>query len=245
MIKNTSHRPFPLPEGPWMMTQTWNHVLFAHWAVDPEAIRGQIPAALELETFNGKAWIGILPFLLTNMRPRFLPPFPFISRFPELNVRTYVAYKGVPGIYFFSLDAASRLAVAGARSMFHLPYFYAGMRFAQHKDRFQLTSRRKRSQAEFYAEYQPVSEHFSADKGTLEYWLAERYRLYTTHKNELYYEDIHHSEWQLQQAEADIFPGPLTSANDLTLPDTAPLLHYAKRQHVLFWPLKKWESEET
>lgn len=158
MIKNTSHRPFPLPEGPWMMTQTWNHVLFAHWAVDPEAIRGQIPAALELETFNGKAWIGILPFLLTNMRPRFLPPFPFISRFPELNVRTYVAYKGVPGIYFFSLDAASRLAVAGARSMFHLPYFYAGMRFAQHKDRFQLTSRRKRSQAEFYAEYQPVSE---------------------------------------------------------------------------------------
>ncbi|MGX1079366.1 uncharacterized protein YqjF (DUF2071 family) [Bacillus sp. SLBN-57] len=101
MIKNTSHRPFPLPEGPWMMTQTWNHVLFAHWAVDPEAIRGQIPAALELETFNGKAWIGILPFLLTNMRPRFLPPFPFISRFPELNVRTYVAYKGVPGIYVF------------------------------------------------------------------------------------------------------------------------------------------------
>lgn len=116
MIMNTSHRPFPLPKGPWMMTQTWNDVLFAHWAVEPQSLRGIIPAALELETCSGKAWISILPFLLTNLRPRFLPPLPFISRFPELNVRTYVTYRGIPGIYFFSLDAASRLAVLSART---------------------------------------------------------------------------------------------------------------------------------
>lgn len=239
MIKNTSHRPFPPPERPWVMTQTWNHVLFAHWAVDSEAIRGRIPAALELETFNGKAWIGILPFLLTNMRPRFLPPFPFVSRFPELNVRTYVSYKGIPGIYFFSLDAASRLAVAGARAMFHLPYFHAGINFVKEKNHIEFSSRRDDSKAAFRASYRPLSDSFTAQKGSIEYWLTERYRLYTTYNNRVYYEDIHHSPWTLRRAEAEIRQNTVPGASGLILPDTAPLLHYAKRQYVLFWPLQR------
>ncbi|MCF7616314.1 DUF2071 domain-containing protein [Bacillus sonorensis] len=239
MIMNTSHRPFPLPKGPWMMTQTWNDVLFAHWAVEPQSLRGIIPAALELETCSGKAWISILPFLLTNLRPRFLPPLPFISRFPELNVRTYVTYRGIPGIYFFSLDAASRLAVLSARTFFHLPYFHADMDFSREENHVQFTSRRYGSDADFRARYRPLSDPFTAQKGTLDYWLTERYRLYTVHNGRVYYEDIHHSQWPLQQAEADFHQNQAAAASGLSLPDTAPLLHYAKKQHVLFWPLQQ------
>ncbi|MEC1259317.1 DUF2071 domain-containing protein [Bacillus swezeyi] len=238
-ITNTSHRPFPLPKGLWLMAQTWNDVLFAHWPVEPETIQEKIPAALELETFNGKAWIGILPFLLTDLRARFLPPLPCISRFPELNVRTYVTYKGVPGVYFFSLDAASRLAVLSARRFFHLPYFRADIAFEKEESRVQFSSRRADSKAVFHARYGPLSDPFTAQKGTIEYWLTERYRLYTTHNSRVYYEDIHHSQWALQQAETEFQQNTAAAANGLILPDTAPLLHYAKRQHVLFWPLRR------
>ncbi|NUJ17932.1 DUF2071 domain-containing protein [Bacillus glycinifermentans] len=239
MMPDTSHRPFPLPKGPCMMAQTWNDVLFAHWPAEPEAIREKIPAALELETFNGKAWIGILPFLLTNLRPRFLPPIPFFSRFPELNVRTYVTYQGIPGVYFFSLDAASRFAVLGARTFFRLPYYHAGMDFVHEGRRVRFSSRRPDGKAAFYARYGPLSDSFTSRKGTIEYWLTERYRLYTVHSSRIYYEDIHHPQWRLQQAEAVFSQNSAASASGLTLPDTAPLLHYAKRQHVVCWPLRR------
>lgn len=239
MMPNTSHRPFPLPKGPWMMAQTWNDVLFAHWPAEPELIREKIPAALELETFNGKAWIGILPFLLTNLRPRFLPPLPFFSRFPELNVRTYVTYQGIPGVYFFSLDAASRFAVLGARTFFRLPYYHAGMDFVHEGSRVRFSSRRPDGKAAFSVRYGAMSNSFTARKGTIEYWLTERYRLYTLQNSRIYYADIHHPQWRLQQAEADFSQNNAASASGLTLADTAPLLHYAKRQHVVCWPLRR------
>ncbi|MFN2744557.1 YqjF family protein [Bacillus sp. z60-18] len=237
-ITTTSHRPFPLPKGPWIMAQTWNDVLFAHWPVEPAAIRGKIPADLELETLNGKAWIGILPFLLTDLRARFLPPIPVISRFPEVNIRTYVTYQGVPGVYFFSLDAGSRLAALSARHYFHLPYFHADISFNKEDSRIRFFSRRSDSKAVFHTSYGPLSDPFSAQKGTLEYWLTERYRLYTAHNRRIYYEDIHHSQWTLQEAEAEFHQNTAAAASDLVLPHTAPLLHYAKKQHVLFWALQ-------
>lgn len=110
------------------MRQTWNDVLFAHWPVDVSILRALVPSVLELDTYNGQAWISMLPFMLTNLRARYLPAIPGARAFPELNLRTYVTYKGKPGIYFFSLDADHRLAVLGARTFFHLPYFYADMK---------------------------------------------------------------------------------------------------------------------
>ena len=127
LFSYTAHRPWPLPSRPWRWAQTWSHLLFAHWRVPTEKLRPLIPAELTLQEFDGSAWIGVVPFLL-DVRPRYVPPLPIGSRFPEINVRTYVEADGKPGVWFFSLDARNPLAVWAARRFFHLPYFRAHMR---------------------------------------------------------------------------------------------------------------------
>ena len=121
-LGETAHRPWPLPRAPWQQGQTWRDLLFAHWPVDPAALRSLVPPELPLDTFGGSAWLGVVPFLITGLRPRGAPP---LMRFLETNVRTYTTVGERPGVFFFSLDAASRVAVAGARRFFHLPYFHA------------------------------------------------------------------------------------------------------------------------
>jgi uncharacterized protein len=244
LLKQTEHRPFPLPNGPWIMTQTWNHVLFAHWPISLESIRDKIPDQLEIDMYNQNAWIGILPFYLNHLRLRNLPPIPLSSAFPELNVRTYVTYKGIPGIYFFSLDADHQLAVLSARTFFHLPYYYAKMEIILNKDEIEFKSTRRSSNqnAEMVALYHPVSKRYHHQKDTMEYWLTERYRFYTTHKGDLYYEDIHHLPWSLQKAEAEFSKNTLLSALDIDVINSSPLLHYSESQKVLFWPIHRIET---
>lgn len=231
-----------VPEGIWIMRQTWNDVLFAHWPVDVSILRDLVPPVLELDTYNGQSWISMLPFMLTNLRARFLPAIPGARAFPEFNLRTYVTYKGKPGIYFFSLDADHRLAVLGARTFFHLPYFYADMKAEKNSDGIvdYVSKRRDDGEAAFRAAYRPISAPFTAEQDSLDYWLTERYRLYTTYHNKLFYEDIHHHPWLLQHAEAEFSVNTVADAHDISLPDSDPLLHYAKKQDVLFWPLRQW-----
>src|SRR5262249_15400018 len=124
---DVAHRPWPLPGGPWVLTQTWNDLLFAHWRVAKDRLAALVPPALELDLFDGQAWIGIVPFQMTNVAPRGVPALPWVSEFAELNVRTYVRVRDAPGVYFFSLDAASAVAVKVARTLFHLPYYLAAM----------------------------------------------------------------------------------------------------------------------
>src|SRR5688572_2505606 len=119
------HRLIPAPERPWIMWQRWHDLLFAHWPVPTDVLRTIVPAPLALDTFEGQAWIGVVPFRMTGIRPRYLPALPWLSATPEINVRTYVTVNGVPGVYFFSLDAASYPAVVVARSMFRLNYRHA------------------------------------------------------------------------------------------------------------------------
>src|SRR3954453_16381426 len=126
-LREVEHRPWPLPAAPWAMGQTWEHLLFAHWRVDPEELRRLLPEGLELDTHDGEAWLGITPFRLTGLRLRGTLPLPRLSAFHELNVRTYVVADGKPGIWFFSLDADHRLAVLGARRLYRLPYHRARM----------------------------------------------------------------------------------------------------------------------
>ena len=116
-----------MSETPWVMRMRWLDLLFAHWPVPVETLRPLIPAGLEVDTFEGRAWLGIVPFRMEDVAPRFLPAVPGPGAFPELNVRTYVRWRGRGAVWFLSLDAASRLAVAGARTAFHLPYFRARM----------------------------------------------------------------------------------------------------------------------
>src|SRR4051794_11071808 len=130
-LRRTDHRPFPLAPGPWVMGQTWIDLLFAHWPVPEETLRRAVPAGIPIDTFDGSAWIGITPFEVVAAHPRAVPPLPWLSRFPELNVRTYTTIGGRPGIWFFSLDAARALTAAAARATYRLPYRHARMEIAR------------------------------------------------------------------------------------------------------------------
>src|SRR5882672_7861763 len=155
-LDSVSHRPWPLPGGSWVMAQTWHDLLFAHRPVESKVLRPIVPAQLPLDTFDGRCWVGVVPFHMSRIHARRLPPLPGLSRFPELNVRTYVTLDGKPGVYFFSLDAANASAVWGARTFYHLPYFLSNMSVETREQWVRYLSRRKRSNTEFHGRYRPI-----------------------------------------------------------------------------------------
>jgi uncharacterized protein len=240
-LEYTKHRPWPLPDEPWMLGQTWHDLLFAHWAIEPARLRRVMPAEIPLDTFDGAAWIGITPFRVTGFRLLGIPPLPGVSSFPELNVRTYVTLGGKPGIYFLSLDADSRLAVAGARRTHRLPYFRARMSAGRVGPAISYASDRLSSDgpaASFEATYRPRGEAFIAKPRTLEHWLSERYCLYTLdERRTVLRADIHHPPWRLSEAEADVRLNTMTAGLGIELAG-APFLHFSRRQDTLLWGLR-------
>jgi uncharacterized protein len=237
------HRPWPLPGGPWIMAQSWHDLLFAHWPIDPAPMRAlmrpYIPAALQIDTFDGQAWIAVVPFRMSGVRLRATPALPWLSAFPELNVRTYVVADRKPGVWFFSLDARNPAAVAIARAWFHLPYFRARMKCEDRDGRIHYSSERTHhgaSPGALRVSYRPAAEIFEAKPGTLEHFLTERYCLYSTNpRGRLYRGEIHHQPWQLQIAEAQFQQNSMTEAAGIALPSHNPLLHFARRQDVVVW----------
>lgn len=227
------------------MKQTWHDLLFAHWPLPSERLRPLVPVQLPLDTFEGQCWIGIVPFWMSGVRPRMIPPLPGLSRFPELNVRTYVTYGGKPGVYFFSLDAANFPAVWAARKFFHLPYFYSTMKSVARDGTVFYFSKRRHGDAEFRGSYRPVAAVQFADKGSLADWLTARYCLYTTHEDEVYRCEIHHLPWPLQAADAELERNTVAEAANITLPDVPPLLHFSKRLEVLIWPLRRADQPDA
>ncbi len=218
LLKHVAHRPWPVPIGPWIMTQTWNDLLFADWPVTPEALRPHVPSELSLDIFDGTCWIAVTPFYMTGIRARGLPPVPGLSRLPELNVRTYVSAGDKPGVYFFSLDAGNRAAVWGARTFYKLPYFYARMLVQSHGDFISYESHREKCGAEFRGRYRPTAAVRLRDTGTLEHWLSERYCLYTVSRGDVYRAEIHHAQWPLRDAEAEIEINTMAAAAGIVLP---------------------------
>ena len=236
VANQTRHRPWPVPSSPWLMTQTWHDLLFAHWPISPDVLRARVPRRFELDTFDGEAWIGVVPFCMTNVAPRAVPALPGLSRFPELNVRTYVRVDDRPGVFFFSLDASSRAAVRVARLTLGLPYFDAVMSVRSDGDVVSYESRRVKSAADFVASYRPSGPVFHARPGTLEYFLTERYCLYALDRRGRPYRlEIHHAPWPLQVAEATMTRNTMAAAAGITLPAQTPLLHFAKRQDTIAW----------
>ena len=221
------------------MGQTWEDLLFAHWRVPTETLRSLVPPQLSLDLYDGSAWIGVTPFEVTGLRLITMPPVPVVSTFLELNVRTYVTAEQKPGILFFSLDAASSLAVRAARRFYRLPYFRAVMSATRADGRVEFSSERVRRDGPRYelrARYEPGGDVFAAEPGSLEHFLAERYCLYTLDEGRLFRGEIHHPPWPLQPAEAEIerntmAPPPLELVGE-------PLLHFAGRQDVVIWPLR-------
>jgi hypothetical protein len=228
-----------MPNLPWVMTQTWHDLLFAHWSVDPDKLRDKVPSVFELDLFDGVGWLGIVPFHMTNVAPRGVPSLPWISEFPELNVRTYVHVQDRPGIYFFSLDAGSTLAVQAARALLNLPYYSASMTVRPLGKTIEYHSLRQddSSNASLSAHYRPVGRRFQAVHGALEYFLTERYCLYNVdHQGAPYRLEIHHPPWPLQAADAEFARNTMADAAGLPLADVKPLLHFSKRQDMVAWP---------
>jgi uncharacterized protein YqjF (DUF2071 family) len=236
ILDETAHRPWPLPDAPWLMTQTWHDLLFAHWPVDPEQLRDKVPAVFPIDVFEGAAWIGIVPFRMTNVAPRGVPSMPWVSEFPELNVRTYVRVGDRPGIFFFSLDAGSTVAVQAARTLLNLPYYSATMTVASVAGGIEYHSQRSDSLAMLAGIYGPTAAPYVAGAGSLEYFLTERYCLYNLdHLGRPYRLEIHHPPWPLQPAHAQLHRNTMADVNGLSLPDEPPLLHFARRQDMVAW----------
>ncbi len=239
-LTETEHRPWPVPRRPWLMAQTWENLLFAHWRVPEAELRRVVPPELAIDTHEGGAWIGVTPFEVSALRLRGLPHVPRLTSFPEVNVRTYVTVDGRPGIYFLSLDAASRAAVAAARRTYRLPYFKSRMAARRTGERVDYRSERISDDglpAQLRVVYGPTGGPSKAAEGSIEQFLAERYCLYTLDgRRRVVYADIHHPPWPLQRATASFGENTMTGPLSIDLAAAGdPLLHFAARQDVLIW----------
>ncbi len=215
----------------------WDKLLFIHWPFPAAALGPLLPAGAQPDTFNGEAWLGLVPFLMRDVHPGGLPSVPGLSAFPELNVRTYVTVNGVPGVWFFSLEASNPVAVQLARTGFHLPYFNARMCARVRRGEVSFSSvrtHRGAPLAAFRAQYRPLPGLPTEDAALL-HFLTERYSLYSADiRGQLYRADIRHQTWTLRRAEVDFDtpPSSMTQQLGLTLPATPPLLHYAEGLEV-------------
>jgi uncharacterized protein YqjF (DUF2071 family) len=230
------------PAGWPIMCQTWGKLLFMHWRIDAALLRRIIPSPLNVDTFDGSAWIGVVPFTMWGIRASFLPPIPGTDAFHELNVRTYVHYHGVPSVWFLSLDAASKLAVWGARAFYHLPYLNARMSLAQNGNTISYSSVRKdprAAPAQLHAVWSIGEPLPPASPASLESFLTDRYSLDTEHNGKLYRARIHHQPWPLQSARLNSLDSSMIESHSLPAPAGDPLLHYCEELNVEIWRLKE------
>jgi uncharacterized protein YqjF (DUF2071 family) len=209
-----------------------------HWPVPAEILRPLVPQKLELQEFDGTAWLGIVPFRMVGVMRRPWPDMPWVSAFPELNVRTYVTHEQKPGVWFISLDATNPLAVWAGRRYFHLPYFRAGMSVSTQPDGIHYRS--ARNGVVLQVKYRPTSEPYLAQAGSLEHWLTERYCLYAESADgSIWRNDVHHHPWPLQSAEASIERNTFPRLHGLSIQDPPTLLHFAKRLDVVIWDAER------
>ena len=246
ILRAAPERPWPTPARPWAMTQVWRDLLFAHWPIPATQMAALLPPGLTLDTWEGEAWVGVIPFRMTDVTLRGLPQIPPFNRLVETNVRTYVTVDDKPGVYFFSLDADNPVMVEIARAWYHLRYFNArftcGFPYPDDPSpivRYRVVRADRRARPGAFAGfYQPTGALFTAAPGSIEEWLTARYCLYSVDgRGRVARGEIHHQPWPLQLAEAEIEVNTLAASHGLTLPDTAPLLHFAHRLDVVAWPI--------
>lgn len=227
----------------WIMKQDWNDLLFLHWPIPVHELRPHVPDCFELDTYDGFAWIAIVPFQMSNIQVRGLPVVPGVSQLLELNVRTYVTYNGESGVYFYTLDANHTFAVAIARYIFGLNYVTASMNLKSvNDDIYHFSSRRThigQPAAHFHVRYRPISPVTRAHPESLMYWLTERYALWVNRGKRIYKGPIFHQNWQLQKAEVDMPVNNLTDFLPATLFSTKPIAYFSKHLHTSIFPFER------
>ena len=226
------------------MHQNWGQLLFMHWRVDANLIRHLIPEALSLDLYGDSAWIGIVPFTMWDIRafPPIAPRLPGLDAMHELNVRTYVHYDGVPGVWFFSLDVNSLIAATTARAFFHLPYHHADIDVTG-KRSFKFRAQRSSGDADFSAAWTIGEELPVAQPGTREFFLTERYCLYAESDGEVYRARIFHEPYSLREATLKSYDTNLFEVNRLPTPKTEPIVHYADEVDVEIWYLESLDDD--
>ncbi|MGP0063280.1 MAG: YqjF family protein [Isosphaeraceae bacterium] len=243
-------RPTREPDRRPVMRQSWRELLFLHWPIRPDLVRPLVPSQLELDLFEGTAYVGLVPFTMEGVRPVGLPPFRGISNFHETNVRTYVHREGRdPGVWFFSLDAANRLAVALARTLFHLPYYHARMFLEREPSNHPDDPRpilyagvRRRPDplpASYLIHATPTGAVRTARADTLEHFLVERYLLYAEANGNLFQGQVHHRPYPLQSATLLSLDETLLAAAGIPRPDDTPMAHFARGVDVKIYALEK------
>jgi len=228
------------PDGQPVMHQDWGKLLFIHWRINESLLRPHVPASLEIDTYGDSAWIAITPFTMWDIRglPPYMPPIPGLDSMHELNVRTYVHYNGVPGVWFLSLDANSTAAVLAARAAYHLPYYSADIDIQGKKKIKYRLQRRDDPPAAFRAEWSVGDPLPQSQPGSREFFLTERYVLYSEYHGELFRARIYHEPWQLRKAELTRLDSTMLEAKQIPQPTTPPLLHYAEQVSVDIWMLE-------
>ncbi len=238
-LRCLDHRPWPPPARPWVMHMRWASLAFLHWPVPARVFEGRIPSPLRLETFDGSAWLGVVPFEMQESGLRWLPPIPVARRFAELNVRTYVTDGTKRGVWFLSLDAASPVAVAIARSWFHLPYFRARMECTAAAGEVRYVSNRTHGgapPAALRARYAPCGDVFRGTPGSLEDFLTSRYCLYSADRSgRVLRGEIHHAPWPLQPARVLIEEDTMARAHGIDLPSLPPHALFVDSIDVVAW----------
>jgi uncharacterized protein YqjF (DUF2071 family) len=218
------------------MIHRWERLTFLHWSFEPSAVQCLLPSGLTVDTFDGLAWVGLVPFQMWVAPPR-LPALPWLGRFCETNVRTYVRDRhGRAGVWFFSLEAARLSAVVAARVTYRLPYFWAAMRLRQTSDRVEYRTRRRwpgPRDAGGTVVVRP-GDLIPADEVTeLEHFLTARWRLFSHAKDDtLRYADAEHPPWPLQRAQIERCDDSLITAAGLPQPVGDPLVHYSRGVEV-------------
>jgi len=242
ILAQHEHRPEPPPDLPWIMVQNWENVFFISWSLPAETIRPLVPGKMEIDTYDGHAWLSQLPMHMVGLHLRDLPPIPGTATFPEINLRTYVRVNDEPGVFFFSIDAQSHLGSWVADKLFQLPYLYADMKFSCQCGHFRMQSRRPKSDkapaAEFAANYKPTGQPTVTREGSLEHFLVERYAFFAEDASGVLYKGaLHHAPWQVQSVEAHIQTNTIPQAAGIKLPQAEPNCHYSPGTQSILWPV--------
>ena len=251
LLYSVEHRPWLPPDAQWLFSQSWNDVLFAHFALEPSVLRPLVPEALTLDLYDGAAWLTISPFRTSHLRPSGVPPLPKLSFFPQVNLRTCVSRDGKPGVFNFSADAASLSAVWFARVFFRVPYWHAAIevrgatvrsrKSRGGEDTIGFRSRRLHGPAalsgaaSFEVAYTPAGAAERARPGSLDEFLIERYCVYSCHHGKLYRTELHHQPWPLQPASVELASNSLAEALGLGLPPKPDLCHFSRCNKLLTW----------